>query len=122
MSYHQQWEDYGKRSRLYWFAVIIFVLALAIGLPLAVTKLPATLFYVYLFALGAAGFAIQVVGYYRSYWKCPRCQKPFFRSSRWRGTLMYPIFTRQCMNCGLPKWAEADGDNEILEKNNYEKK
>ncbi len=108
MSYTEKWDDYKKRSRVYWFAVTIFVLALAIGLPLAVTKFSATLFYVYLFALGIAGFAICVVGYYRSYWKCPRCQKPFFRTPQSLNTNAYPIFARHCVNCGLPKWAEND--------------
>ncbi len=112
MLFHEQWQDYRRRSRVYWLAQMVFVLALAVGLPLAVSRFPAALFYVYLFALGGAGFALNVYGYYRSFWKCPRCQKPFFRSPSWRGTMMYPIFTRHCMNCGLPKWAENNNPDE----------
>lgn len=107
MSYKEKWDDYKKRSRIYWLAVMVFVLALAIGLPVAVTKFSPTLFYVYLSALGIAGFAISIVGYNRSFWKCPRCQKPFFRTPQ-RNTSIYPIFARHCVNCGLPKWAEND--------------
>lgn len=110
MSYHQQWQDYRKRSRIHWLAIIVFILALAVGLPLAVSLLPATLFYIYLFVLGAAGITLSVYGFHRSYWKCPRCQKPFFRSPRWYGTLIYNLFAQQCANCGLPKWAESNED------------
>ncbi len=31
-------------------------------------------------------------------WPCPRCGKPFFRSSTWAGPNM---FTKRCMHCGL---------------------
>jgi cytosine/uracil/thiamine/allantoin permease len=106
MSYKQQWQEYKKRSRIYWLAVIAFVIGLAVGLPLAVTKFPPGLFYVYLFTIVGAGLAVNIYGYYRSFWKCPHCNEPFFRSPKWRGTMMYPIFTRHCMNCDLPKWAE----------------
>jgi len=35
-----------------------------------------------------------------SYFKCPRCGKPFIikESGGYNG------FTRECLNCGLPKW------------------
>ncbi|MGI8788312.1 MAG: hypothetical protein ACR2HG_11185 [Pyrinomonadaceae bacterium] len=108
MSYKEKWDDYKKRSRIYWFAVMVFVVALAIGLPLAVTKFSPTLFYVYLSALGAAGFAISVFGFYQTHWKCPRCGQPFFRRPDWLGKIFYNLFARRCMNCGLPKWAEND--------------
>jgi hypothetical protein len=78
MSYHQQWQDYGKRGRIYRLAQIVFVLAPAVGLPLAALRFSAALFYVYLFAVAGAGFALNLYGYYRSFWKCPRCPKPFF--------------------------------------------
>ena len=108
MSYAQQWNDYKKRSRLYWLGVMIFVLALAVGLPLVITFHNDVLFYFYIIALGIAGIAVNIYGYHRSFWKCPRCGEPFFRSQKWRGTMLYPIFARQCQNCGLPKWAEND--------------
>lgn len=108
MSYAQTWQDYRKRSRIYWFGVIVFVPALAVGLPLAVTNFPPALFYVYLFALGAAGFALSVFGFYQTYWKFSRCGEPFFRRPDWLGKIFYNIFARRCMNCGLPKWSEND--------------
>lgn len=38
--------------------------------------------------------------------RCPRCGRPFFaRSGRW--VTSYNSWARHCMNCGLPRWADA---------------
>lgn len=117
MSYKEQWNDYKKRIRIFWSIVLVFVIALAIGLPLAVTYLSAALYYVYLFAVVGAGLGLNIYRFYLSFWKCPRCHKPFFRKPGLVGKIMYSYFARHCMNCGLPKWAQDDApDKNIKER------
>jgi len=36
-----------------------------------------------------------------SYWRCPRCRKPFHRTSM----LNYEFFPRKCLHCGLEKFS-----------------
>src|SRR5579859_2425675 len=46
------------------------------------------------------------------YWSCPRCGKPFHmrvgRLARWQN-----VFARRCVNCGLPKWVDAEPDPKL---------
>ena len=116
MSYKQQWDDYKIRSRFYWLAQIVFILSLAFGLPLVIVLHNDVLFYIYLFAVVGVGFALNVYGYYRSFWKCPHCHQNFFRRPGWSGTMVYAIFARHCKNCGLPKWAENDTPDENIKE------
>ena len=39
-------------------------------------------------------------------WRCPRCGNRFHSKGFWKSDQG----TSQCMNCGLPKWAEAEKD------------
>lgn len=58
-----------------------------------------------------AAFPILVIAWFAgslwssmvlSYFKCPRCGKPFII----RASGGYNGFARKCLNCGLPKWSE----------------
>jgi len=47
--------------------------------------------------------ALATTAVHKSYWRCPRCHKPFFQ--KW---WYHNPFADRCVHCGLPKWAESD--------------
>src|SRR5438270_2757829 len=94
--YSIQWHEYRKRNRLFWFVFLTYIPAvLLIGLPLS------WLFHSKLVAGIVAimwAVAFMVTGNYRSYWKCPRCHKPFFQ--KW---WYHHAFVERCVHCKLDK-------------------
>jgi hypothetical protein len=101
VSYHQQWQDYRKRSYRFWAVFLTFIPGVAlIGIPLS--RLLGSDGVVFVVAMiWMAAFAITAV--YKSYWSCPRCNKPFFQKWWYHNPL-----AGRCVHCGLPKWAESD--------------
>ena len=43
----------------------------------------------------------MILQYFFRWWPCPRCGQPYFKKSIWTTD----VFTDECVNCGLPKWA-----------------
>jgi predicted RNA-binding Zn-ribbon protein involved in translation (DUF1610 family) len=76
------------------FPVILLarVIARIVNLPV--------LFIIIAFAwfllIGTAGTAV-------SYWQCPRCGKPFSRTSGYRMV----VYARRCVHCGLPSYSNS---------------
>ena len=50
--------------------------------------------------------AFVVTANYRSYWKCPRCRKPFFH--KW---WYHNFLAEKCVLCKLPKYAGFDSSS-----------
>lgn len=105
MSYHQQWQDYRKRSYLFWFFFLGFVL----GLVLIFFLSPLLHSYkVVVVAVVLWTAALAVTGVYKTRWKCPRCHKPF---QQWQAG--NPVaMGNKCMHCGLSKWADNNNPDE----------
>ena len=110
MSYKQQWNEYRKQISVFWMMTTVLIVALVIGLPLAVMYFSAPLYYISLFAVVGAGIGLNIYRFKLSFWICPRCHLPFFRKPGRTGKIFYSYFARQCQNCSLPKWAESDDD------------
>src|SRR5581483_5410838 len=53
-------------------------------------------YLVYVMAVFVVGLRLVRLGF--QFFPCPRCGKPYFRSSTWAGPNM---FTKRCMNCQL---------------------
>jgi hypothetical protein len=47
--------------------------------------------------------AFLVSGFWADAWRCPRCHEIFTRATWYRNP-----WTRQCLGCGLPRWAPND--------------
>jgi hypothetical protein len=103
--YSASWAEYRRRRNLYWLVWLTYIPGvLIIGLPLS-----------WLFHSNGAAFAVAglwmvafvAAANYLGFWKCPRCRKPFSRG-RW----YYNPFARECVHCGLPKWAANDVEQE----------
>src|SRR5579863_4507984 len=55
------------------------------------------------FALGIAWLVAYPWGaFVLGYWHCPKCGERFFAKAWW----FINIFTRKCVHCGLPKYAD----------------
>jgi len=52
-------------------------------------------------SIGALG-GFAIANYRHSWFRCPRCGRPFFVG------LVSNAFASRCVNCKLPKWAERD--------------
>lgn len=82
---------------LIWLGYIPGVLAL--GYPLSKLTESETPYIVvglgWMLEFALAGLAL-------SFFKCRRCQKRFFHKWWWQNP-----FSRKCVHCGLPKWAEG---------------
>lgn len=80
----------------------VFTIFLVVGLPLsALTRIKADYFG---YAVATCWIAAYGVAGVRAAWfPCPRCGKPFFARWWYRNP-----FARQCVHCGLPKWANSE--------------
>jgi hypothetical protein len=99
--YSAGWVEYRRRRNLYWLVWLTYIPGvLIIGLPLS------WLFHSNIAAFVVAGLwmvAYVAAANYLGFWKCPRCGKPFSR-----GWWYYNPFARECVHCGLSKWAVSD--------------
>jgi len=91
---HPRWLEYKhQRNRCLLICLGGIPAAAAIGLVLpSIAPLAITAWFV-----ASIWFSMKL-----SYFKCPRCEKPFI-ISKTRG---YNGFTQKCLNCGLPKWSD----------------
>jgi hypothetical protein len=86
--YERAWRDY--RWRL---AAVLLALGLFVTAPLLSDRFRSSWF-------GPLWLGSMIVASIRlSWWRCPRCARTFFSN------LINNPLTRQCMHCGLPKWA-----------------
>ena len=104
------WRDYRKRTIVFWVVFLSYVpgvaaIFFAIGPSLAALtgikpdNIGMMIALCWMIAFAIAGFRLSL-------FRCPRCGEPFF-STWWYGNL----FARQCVHCGLPKWAGTNETN-----------
>src|SRR5262245_24330837 len=105
MTVSSSWSYYRFWSRTSWLLLLTY-------LPGVITlgALFGLLFprgnYIFL-AFGVWVVALWLVGLRTLAFRCPRCGQPFFRTSWYHNG-----FARECVHCGLPKWAEpGEGDS-----------
>jgi hypothetical protein len=105
MNYDDQWQSLQRRNRLWWLlflglipATILIGFAMNLISPgLAERSSPVMFWGLWLAALAA-------VTIYWGEFRCPRCEKRFFR------TRMGGVngFAQKCPHCGLRKWASNE--------------
>lgn len=95
--YQEQWKDLRRRSRLLLVAVLCWPLIPVVGW--ALQGRPGGGRILFAFAMGTT-LSIVVSSVRASLFRCPRCQQRFFSDGPYRNS-----FTRKCLHCGLPKWA-----------------
>jgi hypothetical protein len=106
LSYKRQWQEYRKRNLIFLIVSLSYIPGVAlIGVPLSrLLKSENIIGVVAIMWM----IAFAVIGMYRNLWKCPRCRKPFFLKGWYHNT-----FAGRCVNCGLPKWGEADAPKSL---------
>lgn len=111
-AYRSAWAEYRRlRARAARAALVVPALFAAIVLiSLAGQRLPEKIERVvwagFAIAFVASFFALSYHNYQLQRWRCPRCGR-FFRGF-WR----WPLPTKQCAYCGLPRWTEAQSDSQ----------
>lgn len=105
--YSEQWRRYKKFKRLGLLMMLGWIPVLAVYI-LLVRKYES-------FPLGFLGFYLLlgcVTGIYQAFWPCPRCGQSF--SDPWRfflrGSGYDKGIARNCVHCGLPRFANNDGE------------
>ena len=108
--YAAAWRSYRFWSRAFWLLFVGFLPGMALvdrgvrqtyGEAANTTTMVAALAWM---------IAFTVAGYRRSNFPCPRCCQMFFRvwdDRPWRKDWASKPFTRRCVHCALPKWAET---------------
>src|SRR5215471_21199489 len=101
VSYTSKWEEYRKRSRLFWVVFLMYVPGVAlISVPLCKAFNSSTPGFI----VAGIWMAVGLILHLRTmFWRCPRCDKYFF-CNWWYGNR----FARKCVHCKLPKWATTD--------------
>lgn len=99
-TYTTAWRNYRHRRNGFIAAVISLTVLLAL-----VSAFPgANLLAAYWWVLAPFLFAWFIVAGFRlTYWRCPRCNKPFFTR-----LLLGNLFARRCLHCHLPKWSDPE--------------
>ncbi len=99
-SYKLSWDDYRKRSAIFWTVFLSYVPGVwLIGGALSGLFGSDRSYFITAIAWMVA-FALS--HFYRMSWGCPRCGRAFFMKW-WYGN----SFAQKCVHCGLPKWAES---------------
>ncbi|AFE03298.1 hypothetical protein COCOR_00146 [Corallococcus coralloides DSM 2259] len=97
-SYREQWDDLRRRYRLAIVGFLLFPLIPVVGW--ALQGRPGGSRILLAFALGS--MLLTVIASFRAgFFRCPRCREWFFLDGPYRNS-----FTRKCLRCGLPKWAD----------------
>ena len=105
--YTAAWRNYRTRRLVSWVVCLSYIpgamaIFLGVGLPLSsLTGIKADYFF-YPIA-GAWMLAALITSLRTVSFPCPRCGKHFFSTWWYRNP-----FARQCVHCGLPKWATSD--------------
>src|SRR6202043_556911 len=98
--YQQQWKRYKLWRNLALLALAGFLPVILLARVIArIFNLP-LLFIIIAFAWF---LLIATAGSEVSYWRCPRCGKPF--SITWWYRL--GVYARRCVHCGLPKYSNG---------------
>jgi hypothetical protein len=103
MTYAEQWQRY-RRLRTTALVLAIGFLPWSFVVMLTAAKLqPPMQSYLILAGVGGWLVGFWFAGMRLSFWRCPRCGKPF-------GRKLYSgkTFVRECAHCGLPKYAEHE--------------
>lgn len=94
--YRAAWASYRRRSTAFWIATLLWMPVACLVAAFVPDQLEVT----GVLGLFATWFFLAIR---RMAWKCPRCDKPFFRS-----LLFQNPFARRCVNCRLPKWTTEE--------------
>ncbi|GAB3375694.1 hypothetical protein GCM10027431_29610 [Lysobacter rhizosphaerae] len=92
-----QWADYRRRVR--WFFCVLGAIPPVVGLFLVAPDAPLARAAIFLLA-AVWVVAFFVVSLRLQFFPCPACGKPF----AYRYVNNLPLFTGECIHCGLPKW------------------
>jgi hypothetical protein len=104
MTFAEQWQQYRRlRATVLVLAIGLLPWSFAMGLVAARLR-PPMQSAVILVGVGGWLVAVWFTGMRLSFWRCPRCGKPFGR--RPFGGTKSNKFLRECVHCGLPKYAE----------------
>ena len=98
-SYLPVWQTYRRRRNAFIGAVASYAVLLALVALFPRDNLLAA--YWWIVAMPLFGWFI-VAGFRLTYWRCPRCNKPFFTRLFWGN-----LFAHRCLHCGLPRWSDA---------------
>ncbi len=107
--YAPSWRRYRNQSRAFWLVFLLYIPGIAaLNRALGPSRDNTTV-------IALAAFAVLILfaalGYRKFGLRCPRCGEPFFRRfdyRPWRMDWRERPFTRRCLHCGLPKWADRD--------------
>ncbi|RKI03448.1 hypothetical protein D7Y04_00165 [Corallococcus sp. AB038B] len=97
-SYREQWKDLRRRGRRVLVGFLLFPLVPVVGQ--ALHGRPGGSRILLAFVLGSMLFTV-VSSIRAILFRCPRCRERFFIDGPYRNS-----FTRKCLRCGLPKWAD----------------
>jgi hypothetical protein len=99
-SFAAAWQTYRERRNAFVAAILAFAALLGLVGIVPNTSLVAAYWWV----LAPFSFAwLMIAGFRLTYWRCPRCSKPFFTRLFWGN-----LFARRCLQCGLPKWGDLE--------------
>ncbi len=91
--------DFGAKLRVVHLLRSSLVVLMATLVPcILLAAFFARAYLAWVMGIFVAGLLLVRLGF--QLYPCPRCGKPFFRSSTWAGPNM---FTKRCVNCGLSK-------------------
>ena len=100
---HPAWDQYRRRRRAFWLALLLLPLWLVPGGTiehvLAGYGFNATNGVTFLAVVVPPMACVMVAHLRLMCWPCPRCGRSF-HLSWWYGN----AFARRCVHCGLPKW------------------
>jgi hypothetical protein len=103
--YAEQWNDYRKRLGLFWSVLLGGTPFVALCIYVLDQILPGSVSSPATIALPIAVMLTYAVAGMRLTWfRCPRCQNPYFA----RGLLVNQL-AGHCLHCGLEKWQEDEG-------------
>jgi peptidoglycan/LPS O-acetylase OafA/YrhL len=107
--YTPGWRRYRNLSRAFWLVFLLYIPVIGgVSRALRSSQDNATVIAVAAFA---ALILFATLGYQTFNLRCPRCGEAFsrrFDDRPWRMDWQHRPFTRRCLHCGLPKWADRD--------------
>ena len=101
--YDAAWADLKWRIRMFWIVVLTYLPGVALITWLGSLIWPSHREQVGLVVAILWMIAFAATGFYRSFFRCPRCGKLFFQTDFWINTI-----AGRCMHCGLRRWSKPE--------------